>query len=117
MRVRQLSCPARQPLPVLLVIPADYGAFQDAARGRIDLARIERWWEDILRIIGSIHTGAVRAYDVTRMLSRDMRPRYSRISPTPLTRGWAAGSSTIRSRTPVQLGPVAGVISSRHGAR
>jgi TnpA family transposase len=39
---------------------ADYGAFQDAARGRIDLARIERHWEDILRITGSIHTGAVR---------------------------------------------------------
>jgi TnpA family transposase len=53
---------------------ADYGAFQDAARGRIDLARIERHWEDILRIIGSIHTGAVRAYDVIRMLSREGRP-------------------------------------------
>ncbi|MFF4505284.1 Tn3 family transposase [Streptomyces sp. NPDC001401] len=53
---------------------ADYGAFQDAARGRIDLGRIERHWEDILRIIGSIHTGAVRAYDVIRMLSRDGRP-------------------------------------------
>ncbi|WP_435616135.1 Tn3 family transposase [Streptomyces coelicoflavus] len=52
---------------------ADYGAFQDAARGRVDLARIERHWEDILRIIGSIHTGAVRAYDVIRMLSRDGR--------------------------------------------
>ncbi|MEU0186281.1 Tn3 family transposase [Streptomyces sp. NPDC006207] len=53
---------------------ADYGAFQDAARGRVDLTRIERHWEDILRIIGSIHTGAVRAYDVIRMLSRDGRP-------------------------------------------
>lgn len=53
---------------------ADYGPFQNAARGRIDLARIERQWEDILRIIGSIHTGAVRAYDVIRMLSRDGRP-------------------------------------------
>src|ERR1700754_2700087 len=53
---------------------ADYGAFQEAARGRVDLARIERHGEDILRIIGSIHTGAVRAYDVIRMLSRDGRP-------------------------------------------
>ncbi|GGQ58607.1 hypothetical protein GCM10010216_20680 [Streptomyces flaveolus] len=48
---------------------ADYGAFQDAARSRVDLARIARHWEDILRI-----TGAVRAYDVIRMLSRDGRP-------------------------------------------
>lgn len=28
---------------------ADYGAFQEAARGRVDLARIERQWEDIHR--------------------------------------------------------------------
>ncbi len=69
---------------------AEYGAFQDAARGRVDLARIERHWEDILRIIGSIHTGAVRAYDVIRMLSRDGRPtplgdaiaHYGRIAKT-----------------------------------
>jgi TnpA family transposase len=53
---------------------ADYGAFQDAARGRIDLVRIERHWEDILRIVGSIHTRAVGAYDVIRMLSREGRP-------------------------------------------
>ncbi|MEV6332663.1 Tn3 family transposase [Streptomyces sp. NPDC051909] len=69
---------------------ADYGPFQDAARGRIDLDRIERHWEDVLRIIGSIHTGAVRAYDVIRMLSRDGRPtqlgdaiaHYGRIAKT-----------------------------------
>ncbi|AOP47929.1 Tn3 family transposase [Streptomyces lydicus] len=69
---------------------ADYGAFQVAARGRVDVARIERHWEDILRIIGSIHTGAVRAYDVIRMLSRDGRPtplgdaiaHYGRIAKT-----------------------------------
>ena len=53
---------------------ADYGPFTEAARGRVDLARVERHWEDILRIIASIHTGAVRAYDVIRMLSREGRP-------------------------------------------
>ncbi|WP_318782500.1 Tn3 family transposase [Nonomuraea africana] len=53
---------------------ADYGPFNDVARGRINLAKIERHWEDILRIIGSIHTGAVRAHDVIRMLSRDGSP-------------------------------------------
>ncbi|MGX4687649.1 Tn3 family transposase [Streptomyces sp. JNUCC 63] len=42
------------------------------AAGR--LAHIERHREDILRIVGSLHTGAVRAYDVIRMLSRDGRP-------------------------------------------
>lgn len=71
-------------------VRADYGPFTDAARGRIDPARIERHWEDILRIIGSIHTGAVHAYDVIRMLSRDGRPtplgdaiaHYGRIAKT-----------------------------------
>jgi TnpA family transposase len=69
---------------------ADYGPFQDAARGRVDLARVERHWEYILRIIASIHTGAVRAYDLIRMLSREGRPtplgdaiaHYGRIAKT-----------------------------------
>lgn len=39
---------------------AHYGPFQQVARGRVDPVRIERHWDDILRIIGSIHTGAVR---------------------------------------------------------
>ncbi|MBA9050761.1 TnpA family transposase [Streptomyces phaeogriseichromatogenes] len=36
--------------------------------------RIERQWEGVLSITASIHTSAVRAYDVIRMLSRDGRP-------------------------------------------
>ena len=50
---------------------ADYGALNTAARGRIDLDRVRRHWEDILRIVASIYTGTVRAYDVVRMLQRD----------------------------------------------
>ena len=38
-------------------------------RGRIDLGRVWRHWDDLLRLVGSIHTGAVSAYDVLRMLS------------------------------------------------
>ena len=53
---------------------ADYGPFSTAARGRIDLERVRRHWEDILRVTASIHTGAVRAHDVIRMLSRDGHP-------------------------------------------
>jgi TnpA family transposase len=45
-----------------------------AARGRIDLDRVRRHWEDILRVIASIYTGTVRAYDVVRMLQRDGNP-------------------------------------------
>jgi TnpA family transposase len=47
---------------------ADYGASTNAARGRVDLARIERHREDIPRIIGSIHTGAVRAYELEQQV-------------------------------------------------
>jgi TnpA family transposase len=53
---------------------ADYGPLNMAARGRIDLARIRRHWPDILRIVASIYTGQVRAYDVIRMLQRDGNP-------------------------------------------
>ncbi len=56
---------------------ADYGPLNTAARGRIDLARLRRHWGDILRVVASVHTGAVAAYDVVRMLQRDG-------SPTPL---------------------------------
>lgn len=50
---------------------ADYGPFNTAARGQIDLGKIRRHWPDMLRIIGSIHAGSVRAHDVIRMLHRD----------------------------------------------
>lgn len=53
---------------------ADYGPLDTAARGRIDTERIRRHWDDICRVVASIHTGAVRAYDVIRMLSRDGNP-------------------------------------------
>jgi TnpA family transposase len=41
---------------------------------KIDLAKIRRNWEDILRVVASIYTGAVRAYDVVTMLQRDGHP-------------------------------------------
>ena len=53
---------------------ANYGPLNTAARGRIDLDRVRRHWEDILRVIASIYTGTVRAYDVVRILQRDGNP-------------------------------------------
>jgi hypothetical protein len=63
---------------------ADYGPLDTAARGRIDLERIRRHWDDICRVVASIHTGAVRAYDVIRMLSRDGNPTPARVGDRPL---------------------------------
>jgi TnpA family transposase len=53
---------------------ADYGPLNTFARGRIDLGRVRRHWEDILRVVASIYTGTVRAYDVVTMLQRDGHP-------------------------------------------
>jgi TnpA family transposase len=53
---------------------ADYGLLDRAARGKIDLALVERHWADILRIVASVHDGAVSAYDVMRMLQHGGNP-------------------------------------------
>ena len=48
---------------------ADYGLLNTAARGRIDLDKIAAHWPDMLRLAGSIHTGAVTAHDALRILA------------------------------------------------
>jgi len=53
---------------------ADYGPLSTFARGRVDTAKICRNWEDILRIVASVYTGTVRAYDVVTMMQRDGHP-------------------------------------------
>jgi TnpA family transposase len=50
-------------------LAAHYGALDDAARGRIDLDRVRLNWGDICRLVASVHTGAVSAHDVIRMLA------------------------------------------------
>ncbi|WP_433347160.1 Tn3 family transposase [Microtetraspora malaysiensis] len=53
---------------------ADYGPLNAFARGRIDLRKVRRMWPDILRVVASIYTGTVRAYDVVTMLQREGHP-------------------------------------------
>ena len=73
-----------------LDVGADYGPLNSLARNRARLNRIRESWPDMLRVAGSLHTGAVRAYDLMRMLSRDGRPsrlgqaftEYGRIAKT-----------------------------------
>ena len=69
---------------------AEYGPLDSLARNRVRLNRIRESWPDMLRVAGSLYTGAVRAYDLMRMLSRDGRPsrlghaftEYGRIAKT-----------------------------------
>ena len=54
---------------------AGTGPRQRAEFGVVGLQFLkDRRWEDILRVVASIHTGTVWAHDVIRMISRDGRP-------------------------------------------
>jgi len=53
---------------------ADYGPLDAAARGKIDLSKVERHWPDILRLVASVHSGEVSASDVMRILQRGGNP-------------------------------------------
>jgi TnpA family transposase len=52
---------------------AHYGRMDGVARHRIRPARIERHWEDLLRIAGSLKLGTVRASDLMRTLQSGSR--------------------------------------------
>ncbi len=54
--------------------PAGYGPLKAAARGKVSVDRVRRHWPDILRVVASIHTGAVSAHDVIRMLQHGGNP-------------------------------------------
>ena len=60
---------------------ADYGPLNAIARYNVDLNRIIQHWPDMLRVVGSLVTHQVRAYDLLRMLGRDGHP-------TPLGQGF-----------------------------
>ncbi len=53
---------------------SDYGPLDAIARHKVKLAKIETHWPDMLRVVGSLVTHQVRAYDVLKMLSRDGKP-------------------------------------------
>jgi TnpA family transposase len=53
---------------------ADYGPLDRVARGRINVEKITRHWDDMCRIAVSLHSYVVTAHEVTRMISRDGSP-------------------------------------------
>ena len=50
---------------------ADYGALNGLARHRINQGLIAQHWDDILRLLGSLKLGTVRAPEVMRVLARE----------------------------------------------
>lgn len=53
---------------------ADYGPLSGVARRRVRTGLIRENWDDLLRVAGSLKTGAVGAYEVVRVLRRGGRP-------------------------------------------
>ncbi len=60
----------------------DYGPLEAIARHTVNLTKIATQWPDMQRVVGSLVTNQVRAYDLLRMFGRDGHP-------TPLGQGFA----------------------------
>ena len=60
---------------------SDYGPLNAIARNNINLKLITTRWADMLRVVGSLVTHQIRAYDLIRMLRRNG-------NPTPLGRAF-----------------------------
>ncbi len=54
--------------------PADYGSLNALATHPLSWDKIRTAWPDMLRVAGSLHTGAVSGHDLLRMLGRDGHP-------------------------------------------
>lgn len=53
---------------------ADYGSLNDLSRHRVRTERVAQHWDDILRVAGSLKTGAVSASELLRSLLRTKKP-------------------------------------------
>jgi TnpA family transposase len=92
---------------------ADYGPLSTTARGRIDLGRVRAHWPDLLRLVGSGHTGAAIAHDVLRMRPTAVA-RPSSVRPWPTTGG---SSRPLRVLSYVDQAPVPGEPGGVQGMR
>jgi hypothetical protein len=82
---------------------ADYGPLNTFARGKIDLARIRKHWSEILRVIASIYTGTVRAYDVCCFVEHGVPERGPAAAQSPGLYGAGGGcrpAQPVRQQAP-----------------
>jgi TnpA family transposase len=90
---------------------ADYGALNGLARSRITTRLIADNWEDLLRVAGSLATGAVRASDLLRVLQGGGRPttlgraiaEYGRIAKTLHLLAFVDADESYRRQVGAQL--------------
>ena len=53
---------------------ADYGELNALARHRINITLIEQYWDEMLRVAGSLKLGTIKASELLRSLLRSQRP-------------------------------------------
>ncbi len=53
---------------------ADYGVFNDIARGASRPEKIEQQWDDMIRVAGSLKLGVIQASELIRSLLKSYRP-------------------------------------------
>lgn len=99
--------------PWRLTVPggqaADYGTLSAVATNKLSAGRIRAQWADMLRVVGSLHSGSVAGGDPLRMLGRDS-------NPTPLGAAFVElAPDMIRERT--MAGLAAARTQDRTGGR
>ena len=50
---------------------ANYAEFDEVSQNKISTVRIADYWDDIVRLVGSLKLGKVKAPDILRVLARD----------------------------------------------
>ena len=90
---------------------ADYGPLNGLARSRVNTRLLADNWEDLLRVAGSLATGAVRASDILRVLQGGGRPttlgraiaEYGRIAKTLHLLAFVDADESYRRQVGAQL--------------
>jgi hypothetical protein len=77
---------------------ADYGTLNDLARHRVNTERIERHWDDMLRVAGSLKLGTVNASELVRSLLKSDRPSGLTLAIAELGLGLQYGTDALFGR-------------------
>ena len=67
-------------------LTADYKMLNEVSQNKINTTRIEKNWDEILRVAGSLKSGKVNATELTKALQRNGQPGFESISWTHFSR-------------------------------
>ncbi len=72
-----------------------YGPLEAPARNKVKVKKVLTAWPDMLRVAGSLVTNQVRAYDLLRMIGRDIC--HARRAPSTRRTGTGRRTSSAHS--------------------